>query len=392
MPLANRFLAAAELKEKELTYPLEVYLCGQCHLVQLADVVSPEILFGNYAYFTGVSKDMTRHLQELAHEAFVFLRRKRGAGVLDIGSNDGTLLVQFSELGFRTLGVEPASNIASIARENGIRTINAFFDISVAHRILKEEGKCDIISATNVFAHVDDLDSFVEAAKLLLTDDGFLVIEVPYLVDMIRNTEFDTIYHEHLSYFRVQPLSKFFIGHGLKIVRVKRVPVHGGSIRLYVSKEDSQRTPKPSVARFEANEEKLGFNSEKPYRDFADRVVAIRDDLRDMLATLKGQEKKIAGYGAAAKGNTLLNWCKIGPDTIEYIVDDTPAKQGKFTPGTKIPIVSRARLSDERPDYLLILAWNWLQEIMRKEASYMAGGGRFIVPIPTPRILPVRKK
>jgi len=387
MPLANRFLRRTELTSPEPKYPLEVFLCRNCSLVQLLEIVSPKQLFQSYAYLTGISNEMISHFADLAHELSPLLPEKKRPFVVDIGSNDGSLLREFSRLSYHVLGVEPASNVARIATKRGVTTVNAFFNAETARKVEKNRGKAEVITCTNVFAHIDDLDSFVEAIRSLLATGGVLVVEVPYLVDMLSRNEFDTIYHEHLSYFRVEPLNRLFDSHGMRLIDAKKVNVHGGSIRLLVTKEENRAEPHRRVRTLLKKEERLGLSSLAPYARFARSSIRTRERLELMLAELKERRMRIAGYGAAAKGNTLLNWCRIGPETVEYIADDTPLKQGLFSPGMRIPIVSTRRISLDKPDYVLVLAWNWFHEIAKKEQKYIDNGGKFIVPVPEPRIL-----
>jgi len=384
-PLANRFLTREQLEETEPSFPLDVYFCHTCGLVQLVDVVPPEVLFHDYPYLTGVSSPMRTHFAALAEEVAHEYHVGPGSLVVDIGSNDGTLLSGFRRFGPKILGIEPAANVAATANAAGIQTINQFFGPAVAEEIARTRGPAQVVLATNVFAHVHDLDQFLKGVSVLLSAEGALVIEVPYLVDMLNETEFDTIYHEHLSYFAVRPMVELFSRYGMGIVGVKRVPVHGGSIRVAVQK--SRAAQAPVVAEMLNEEAERGLGSMRPYRNFAERVHVIRGELVDLLRSLKTRGKRTVGYGAPAKGNTLLNFCKIGPDLLEYLVDATPAKQGRFSPGMHIPVVADTRLRADQPDYALLLAWNYADEIVKKEGTYRERGGKFITPIPRPAIL-----
>ena len=384
-PLANRFLNREQLEETEPYFPLDVYFCNTCCLVQLVDIVPAQVLFREYPYLTGVSSPMKTHFAALAEEIVQEYHLDPGSLVVDIGSNDGTLLSSFRQFGTRTLGVEPAANIAALANTAGVQTINQFFTPALAEDIARTMGPAKAVLATNVFAHVHDLDSFLQGASELLSADGVLVIEVPYLVDMLDNTEFDTIYHEHVSYFAVRPIVAILTRFGMGIVGLTRIRVHGGSIRVVVQKSRTQQAR--VVDRFLTLEAERGLSFVRPYHEFAQRVHSVKDELIELLRNLKAQGLRIAGYGAPAKGNTLLNFCKVGPDLLEYLIDTTPAKQGRFSPGMHIPIYPEQRFHLEPPDYALILAWNYADEILEKETAYRQRGGGFIIPIPRPIVV-----
>jgi len=384
-PLANRFLKREQLREPEPYFPLDVYFCHTCGLVQLVDVVPAEVLFHDYPYLTAVSSPMRTHFAALAEDVAQGYHVGPGSLVVDIGSNDGTLLSGFRRFGPKIVGVEPAANVAATASGAGIETINQFFGPALAEEIARTRGPAQVVLATNVFAHVHDLDQFLHGVSAMLSAEGVLVIEVPYLVDMLTNTEFDTIYHEHLSYFAVRPMVALFTRFGMRIVELKRVHVHGGSIRVAVQK--SRAPQAPVVAQVLNEEAERGLGSMRAYRDFAERVRVIREELVDLLRSLKARGKRTVGYGAPAKGNTLLNFCKVGPDLLEYLVDTTPAKQGRFSPGMHVPVFPDTKFQTDRPDYALLLAWNYADEILKKEAAYRKRGGKFITPIPRPAIL-----
>ena len=384
-PLANNFLGEEQLDEAELYYPLDVYFCSNCYLVQLLDVVSPEVLFKEYAYVTGASKPMQAHFTGLAEDVIENFKISKDSLVVDIGSNDGTLLQCFSKFGLRMLGIEPASNIARLAEANGISTVNEFFDEESAVKLRKEYGSADIITATNVFAHVDNLESILSGINHLLSNNGVFIIEFPYLLNLLNNMEFDTIYHEHLSYFAVHPLIYLFRKFEMEVVDVRQIPVHGGSIRVFV-----QRSPKrqsQTVTKLLLMERKAKLDSLKTYTKFAERVALVREKLVKLLKTLKNEGARITGYGATAKGNTLLNYCKIGTDVLDYISDTTPFKQGCYTPGMHIPIFPEEKFHEDPPDYALLLAWNYADAILQKEEEYRQKGGKFILPIPEPKVI-----
>jgi hypothetical protein len=308
--------------------------------------------------------------------------------VVDIGSNDGTLLKCFDALGTRTLGIEPATNIAKIASGQGIETINDFFTENTARQIA-EERTAKAILATNVFAHVNDLDGFVGGIDALLDKDGVFVIEVPYLLDLLQKMLFDTIYHEHLSYFAIGPLAKLFDRFHMRIVDVKRIQSHGGSVRIYVRRSSPEITPNESVKHLLGQERRFGLSRQRTYADFASQVSVTKGKLVSMLRQLKSEGRRIAGYGAPAKGNTMLNYCGIGADILDYIVDESPLKHGLYTPGMHIEVLPTKHLREDRPDYALLLAWNYAKEIFEREQDFQRSGGKFIVPIPDPTIISI---
>ena len=384
-PLANSFVTKDQLGEEEPHYPLDVYFCDNCQLVQLSDIVSPELLFREYAYVTGSSKPMETHFTGLVEDVIENFKIRKDSLVIDIGSNDGTLLQCFSQFGPGVLGVEPASNIARLAGTKGIPTVNEFFDEDCAVKILKEYGRVDVITATNIFAHVDNLESVICGVNHLLTNDGVFVIEVPYLLNLLKNIEFDTIYHEHLSYFAVHPLVYVFRKFGMEVVDVKQIPVHGGSIRVFVQRSPKQQSP--NVTKLLLMEREANLDSLRTYMQFAESVTSVKKKLVKILKTLKDKGARITGYGATAKGNTLLNYCKIGTDILDYISDTTPFKQGCYTPGMHVPIVPEEKFHEDPPDYTLLLAWNYAKDILQKESKYRQNGGKFILPIPEPEVI-----
>jgi len=384
-PLANNFLRVDQLNKKELHYPLDVYFCNKCHLVQLLDIVPPEVMFKDYAYITSASKPMELHFAGLAKDVVNNFKVSKDSLVVDIGSNDGTLLQYFSKMGLRILGIEPASNIAQIARKRGVTTINKFFSKDCAIKIYKKYGFADIILATNVFAHLDNLENILYGIDYLLSKDGVFVIEVPYLINLLDNIEFDTIYHEHLSYFSIYPLIYLFQKFGMKIVDIKQIPIHGGSIRIFVKRLTKKQSQ--NVSKFLSTEQNAEIDSLKIYTKFAKKVALVKERLVKLLKTLKNEKIRITGYGATAKGNTLLNYCKIGPDILDYISDTTPYKQGRYTPGMHIPIFPEEKFHREPPNYVLLLAWNYADEILQKEQKYRQKGVKFILPLPVPKIL-----
>ncbi len=385
IPLANSFLQPNQLGVTEPYYPLDVCFCSNCGLVQLAQVITPEILFKDYAYLTGTSEPMKAHFAKLAESIIERFSLTEGNLVLDIGSNDGTLLENFQRYGMRVLGIEPATNVAKLALLRGVETLDDFFDEGLARRICLDRGQPRVILGTNVLAHVADLEGFLRGVNHLLANDGVFVIEVPYLVDMLSKVEFDTIYHEHLRYFAVRPLVTLFSKFGMGIVDAERVNVHGGSLRVYVQK--FIRSLPSSGTELLSLETETKVDSLETYQKFAEDVSRIKEELLSLLKALKNRGAKITGYGAPAKGNILLNYCKIGTDILDYITDTTPFKQGCYTPGMHIPIFPESHFHEFLPDYALLLAWNYADEILQKEHEYRQAGGKFIVPIPRLQIV-----
>jgi len=386
-PPADAFLRKEQLREPETYYPLEVMLCRNCGFIQLSHIVSPEVLYRHdYPYESSMTRSGQLHWNEFAHT--VTQRFSLGSNdlVVDIGSNVGVLLGAFRDNGTRILGVDPASNIVRIAEKNGIETINEFFDRDIAQRIVQEKGKVSVITATNVFAHVNDLHSFMEAAAAALTDRGVLIIEAPYVVNLVRQLEYDTIYHEHLSYLSVKPLVPFFATFGMEIFDIEERDIHGGSFRLYVARTGQQQVS-PVVGEMMEVEERMGIYRPEVLREFATAVAQNRQSLLWMLRSLKHAGNSIAAVSAPAKGMTLLNYCRIGTETLDFITEKSTLKIGRFTPGTHIPVYSDAMLLEQMPSHALLLAWNFADEIMANLAEYRQRGGKFIIPIPTPRIV-----
>lgn len=386
MPLANAFVSPDRAGYPEPRYPLEAIRCGRCSLMQLSVVVRPEILFTDYAYATSASAPAVEHFDALAAELverFVLADRL----VVEIGSNDGVLLAPLVARGARALGIEPAANLAATASARSLETLNELFSAAGARRIAKDRGPARLVVANNVLAHIDDLGEVVAGLDALLDDDGVFVAEFPYVADLLERVEYDTIYHEHLSYFALAPLRRLFGSAGMELFDVSRLPEHGGSVRVYVGRS-GRREVSDEIARLIAAEEQSGLLTPGPYARFGERVRRSRTALREMLAGLRERGARVAGLGATAKGNTLLNYCGIRPDTVVFIADSTPQKQGRLTPGMRIPVRPEGAIMAERPQYTLLLAWNYADAILEKFAPYIAEGGRFIHPVPIARVLP----
>jgi len=386
MPIPNGFLSKEELSKKEYYYPLIACVCENCWLVQLTHVIPPAIMFKNYLYIPSTSKTMLEHFKTFADEVIKKYSLVNQDLIIDIGSNDGTLLGYFKEQEIKVLGIDPASNLTQVARMKGIDTIDDFFTSHLADKIVENKGKAKIITATNVVAHIHNIHELIDGVEKLLTNDGVFIMEFPYLVDLIGKNEFDTIYHEHLSYFSVLPLVELFKRHNMEIVDLKRTPVHGGSIIVYVTKTNSQYQQSNIVKEYLAQEKIKKLDKKTTYDDFARRVAVIKRDLINYLDDLKKQNKTIIGYGASAKGNVLLNYCQIDTRFLDCVVDSIPYKQGKYTPGTHIPIHPETWLEKHMSDYALLLSWNFADEILQKQIRYREKGGQFIITIPYLRI------
>jgi SAM-dependent methyltransferase len=383
MPLVNKHLDKQD-GQNEPKFPLDVLFCNDCAASQLSVVVDPSALFSHYVYRSSVSQTFADHCFELAKDCEKKLGMKKNDLVIDIASNDGCSLKEFAKLGVRPLGVDPAENLAEIANRSGIPTLAKFWSPDIADEIVRRHGKAKIITAMNVFAHVHDVHSFVEGVKRSLADDGTFIIECPYMVDLVNTSVFDTIYHEHLSYFLISPLVRLFKEHGLSLNRIERIPIHGGTVRLFVQRREA---PDASVRDLLELEKSEGFLSFEKYRALAQSTEKIKTELRAMVQKLKSEGKRIAGFGASAKGCIMLNYCGLTQKDIDFIVDDTPEKQNKFFAGVRIPIVPREALASRKPDYLLVLAWNFFDEIRKKTAAYEQAGGKYVLPVPSPQVI-----
>ncbi len=386
-PLANNLLSVNELDKPEEVYPLEVLYCNQCSLCQLSYVVPPEKMFQHYLYVTSTTETFKKHFQEMAESLTKELKLKPSSLVVDIGSNDGLLLKRFQGLGMRAVGVEPAENIVHIAREQGVDTVHDFFHERVVEDIIRLKGKADLVTANNVFAHVADIKTFSQNVKKLLNDKGVFVIEVQYLLDTLKNLTFDNIYHEHLSYFSLLSLHEFFKRQEMEIFRAEHVASHGGSLRVFVQKMRGVFPVDASVQDTLNEERQFGLEKGETYERFAEKVYNIRNKLQEFFRKAQEEGKIIAGYGAPAKATTLLAFCGITHKHMSYVVEDNPLKQGMIIPSARIPIVSGEMLEKQPPKYLMVLAWNFADEILKKNEKYREKGVQFVVPLPQPKII-----
>jgi SAM-dependent methyltransferase len=384
MPLANALLTEKQLAEPESTFPLDLVFCPRCSLVQITETVPPRQLFSHYLYLTSLSDAMLRHSEELV-EQLVTSRRLDGRSlVVEVASNDGYLLQFYKKAGVPVLGIEPAANIAEIAEERGIHTLPRFFDLALARELRDRDTRADVIHANNVLAHVADLNGFVAGLAQLLKENGLAVIEVSHVMPIVERLGFDTVYHEHLCYCSLSALLTLFERHRLVIVDVHEIPLHGGSLQVHVAHSGR---PTDRVSALLERERAAGVDRLDFYLEFGANVMRVKKDLRDLLEDLKGSGSKIAAYGASAKGSTLLNYCNIGRETLEFVADRSTLKHGYYTPGMHLPIKPPEALRTERPDHVLLLTWNFADEILKEQSAYRKQGGRFIIPVPEPTIV-----
>jgi hypothetical protein len=385
-PLANALLKEEQLSAAEERFPLEVVFCADCSLLQITASVSPEKLFGEYLYFSSFSNAMLKHAESAV--ANVMKRKKLGSQSLaaEMASNDGYLLQYYRKAGIPVLGIEPARNIAEVARKKGVTTECRFFGLELAEELAARGQRADVIHANNVMAHVPDINGVIEGMSIFLKEDGMAIIETPYVRDLVENIEFDTIYHEHLFYYSATAMANLFGRHGMVIHDIEHLPIHGGSLRIFAVRK-GHSSPTPEVEEFLVQERSLGMADIKYYKDFGAKVEELKGSLLRRLKELKAGGSSIAAYGASAKGSTLLNYFGIGKDMLDFVVDRSTYKQGLFTPGTHLPILPTEALMEKKPQYVLLLTWNFAQEILAQQAAYRQSGGKFIIPIPRVEIV-----
>lgn len=387
VPLANSFLKQEQKNKEEFVCPLVLTWCRQCALVQLTHAVPPELMFSNYLYVSSTTQTFKRHFAEYAKAVKERLGNRKNVLAVDIGSNDGLLLSSYQNEGLRAVGIEPARNLSDLANENGLRTINRFFDADAVKQVVSEFGKAGVISANNVFAHMDRIQEVCKNMRELLTDDGMIVLEFPYLAVMLKEMLFDMVYHEHLSYISITSLSYLMNQFDFEIFDLAQVASHGGSLRVFIQKKGGVHKSSPEVKKYLEEEKKAGFHSASVYIDFAKRVYEVKKNVLQWIGEAKKEGMMISGYGAPAKANTLISFCGLTQREIEYIVDDNPLKQGCLTPGSKIPVVPLEHLNQKPTDYVIIFAWNFASEIIRKIQHLQHKGVKFIVPLPRPKII-----
>ena len=383
-PLCESYVKPEQLNQMEPFYPLHVYVCSSCFLVQLQEYVSPDQIFSDYAYFSSYSETWLQHAKAYTEKMVELFKLHSQSQVVEIASNDGYLLQYFAQKQVPVLGIEPAANVADVARKKGIPTVVKFFGQKTAHELATSGKRADLLVGNNVLAHVPDINDFVKGMKILLNPEGVITMEFPHLMRLMSGNQFDTIYHEHFSYLSLLTVEKVFAAHGLTIFDLEELSTHGGSLRIYAChSEDTSKAITQQVKELRAREEIAGFTNLKHYFSFAEKVKETKFKLLDFLITAKRQGKSIAGYGAPGKGNTLLNYCGIRCDFIDYTVDRSPYKQGQLLPGTHIPIFHPDKIKETKPDYLLILPWNLKDEIMQQMSYVRDWGCQFVVPIPS---------
>ena len=387
-PLANSYLKKTEIDKPELSFPLCAYVCKKCFLVQIDEEEKPENIFTDYAYFSSYSKTWLKHIEEFSKEMIRRFQLNKESKVIEIASNDGYLLKNFKKKNIPILGIEPASNVAKFAKKKGIPTVEKFFSNKTATELVKKHHSADILIAVNVLPHVPNLNDFLKGIKKILKPNGTVIVQFSaYLSKLISQREFDTIYHEHYSYFSLFTLNKIFSAHDLKIFDVDELSIHGGSLRIYATHKKQKVIVSKKIQKLIDKEKKLGLRNLATYKNFNERVVSLKFDLWKFFINAQKQGKKVVCYGAPAKGNTLLNYCGIKNDLIEFTVDISPHKQGLYLPGTHIPIYNPSHIKKNKPDYVLILAWNLKKEIMEQMDFIRDWGGKFVTPIPNVRVI-----
>lgn len=385
--LANKFLLPEEASADEPAYPLRLVLCGTCGHIQLADPVPPPAMFDDYLYVSSASDTLKQHLHGLARTITERRNLQEGDLVIDIGANDGTLLEGYAGTGVRRLGVDPAQNLADLVADKGIDRYVGYFNAETAQEIKERWGTAAVITATNTFPHIPRLHDFMRGIESVLAPGGAFIIEAHYVVDILDSLAFDTVYHEHVSFWTLGPMQRLFAEHGLQAVSAERLPIHHGQLRVTVQRI-GEGEPDGSVQAVLDQERERGANDAATWDAFATRVRALKDDLRKTLAEIRAGGGRVAAYGAPAKGSTLLEYFELGTEDIDWIADRSPLKQGRVTPGSHIPIVAPDRILSEQPEALVLLAWNFADEVMRQQAEYVERGGRFIIPVPEVRTLP----
>lgn len=386
-PLCESFLSSEQLNRMEPFYPLHVYVCQTCYLAQLEEYVSPEEIFNEYAYFSSYADSWLQHAKNYANLMIERFGINKDSLVVELASNDGYLLQNFVQQGIPALGIEPAKNVAKVAIEKGVPTIVEFFGENLARQLVSQGKKADLLLGNNVLAQVPDLNDFVKGIKILLNTQGIVTIEFPHLVRLMEENQFDTIYHEHFSYFSFISAEKIFAAHGMTLFDVEELSTHGGSLRIYARHVEDQTKPVGErVIELRNREEKLGLTVMDTYSAFSEQVKETKRKLLEFLIKVKREGKTVCGYGAPGKGNTLLNYCGIRTDFLDFTVDRNPYKHGKFLPGTHIPIFPTEKIREVRPDYLFILPWNFKEEIMEQQSYIREWGGQFIVPIPEVKV------
>ena len=386
-PLCESFLAAEQIDQMEPFYPLHVRVCPSCYLAQIGEYVAPEQIFDDYAYYSSFSSAWLEHARSYVTMMIDRFGLNEGSQALEIASNDGYLLQYFQQQGLTVLGIEPSANVAAAAAEKGIESIGDFFNGDLAAKLAERGYRADVITANNVLAHTPHINDFVSGFPIVLADDGVLTFEFPHLMRLIEGNQFDTIYHEHWSYLSLGATQKILAAHGLSVFDTEELWTHGGSLRLFVQHEDGPHPTSPRVEELLGREREFGLFSPETYAAFDERVRATKRKLLSLLVDAKESGDSIAIYGAAGKGNTLLNYCGIGTDFIDFACDLNPYKHGRFTPGTHIPIFSPEKIKEEQPDYLLLLPWNIKDELMSQLSFISDWGGKFIIPIPEAHVV-----